>query len=145
MPPVIRPAHPADGAAVVELWQECGLIVSHNDPRADFTFALTGVASCVLVAEDRERRLVGSVMVGHDGHRGWLYYLAVASGCRGRGFGRALVTAAEDWLRECHVPKVQLLVRDTNVAVVGFYEGLGFATAQSVVMGKWLRSPGREE
>ncbi len=133
----IRPAAAKDEAAVVALWRACGLVASYNDPVADFAFALAGACSDVLVGE-AAGRVQGSVMVGHDGHRGWLYYVVADPGSRGVGYGRAMVVAAEGWLRERGVVKVQLLVRETNTAVVAFYERLGFEVAPRVVMGKWL-------
>ncbi len=137
MPLTIRSALPADEDAVVALWRACGLAVPHNDPRADFRFAAGKAGSDVLVGVDGAA-IVGSVMVGHDGHRGWLYYLASDPDRRRRGIGRRMVEAAEGWLRRRGVVKVQLMVRDTNTKVVSFYERLGFETAPRVVLGKWL-------
>ncbi len=128
---------PADEGAVVALWRACGLVVPHNDPLQDFRFAHGRTGSDVLVGAD-EGRIVGAVMVGNDGHRGWLYYLAADPARRGQGVGRRMVEAAEDWLRRRGVAKVQLMVRDTNTAVVPFYEHLGFETAPRVVLGKRL-------
>ena len=141
MPLTIRPSGPDDEADVVALWHTCGLVAGYNDPAADFRFAREGACSDVLVAEDQAGRLSGSVMVGHDGHRGWLYYVASAPHARGDGVGRQMVQAAEDWLRQRGVVKAQLLVRETNTEVVAFYEHLGFETAPRTVMGKWLRPP----
>lgn len=138
MSPNIRPATANDEAEVVALWRECDLLASYNDPAADFRFALAGPASSVLVALDDEGAIIGSVMVGHDGHRGWLYYVAAAVRVRGLGVGRQVVGAAEAWLREAGVAKAQLLVRETNSKVVAFYERLGFETAPRTIMGKWL-------
>jgi ribosomal protein S18 acetylase RimI-like enzyme len=92
----------------------------------------------VLVATDRSERVVGSVMVGHDGHRGWLYYVAADTSVRSRGIGREVVRAAEAWLRERGVRKAQLLVRRSNTGVVAFYERLGFEKSAVVVMQRWL-------
>ncbi len=80
-------------------------------------------------------------MVGHDGHRGWLYYVATHPAARGRGLGRRMVEAGEKWLRDHNVVKVQLLVRETNTAVVGFYDRLGYEVAPRVLMTKWLKPP----
>lgn len=141
MPLTVRSAEPQDEPGLIALWRACDLVASYNDPAADFRFAMAGSASDVLVAQDEAGRLCGSVMVGHDGHRGWLYYVAAAPGARRRGIGRRMVAAAEDWLRGRGVVKVQLLVRETNVQVVSFYEHLGFEVAPRVVMAKWLRAP----
>jgi ribosomal protein S18 acetylase RimI-like enzyme len=135
----IRPALPADEAAVVALWRACELVASYNDPVADFRFAKAGACSDVLVGEDAAGRIGGSVMVGHDGHRGWLYYVSADPQSRGSGIGRQMVQAAEAWLRQRGVVKAQLLVRETNTKVVAFYEHLGFEVTPRVVMAKWLR------
>jgi ribosomal protein S18 acetylase RimI-like enzyme len=130
----IRSALPEDEASVVALWQACGLTVPYNDPAADFRFALGKPNSDVLVLDD----LCGSVMVGHDGHRGWLYYVAVAADRRRQGLGHALVAAAENWLKQRGVPKVHLMVRETNQAVASFYQRLGYDPMPRINMQKWL-------
>lgn len=135
--PVIAPATHEDAAAVVALWQRCGLTRPWNDPHADHARALDAASSTVLVARDADR-IVGSVMVGHDGHRGWLYYLAVAPDRRGQGIGRALFAAAEDWLRAAGAPKVQLMVRSDNEPALAFYTAIGLARQDVVVLGRFL-------
>jgi ribosomal protein S18 acetylase RimI-like enzyme len=134
----VKSAIAEDDQAVVALWRACDLVASYNDPAADFHFARTGSCSDVLVGVNETGEIAGSVMVGHDGHRGWLYYVAASPTSRGKGVGRRMVQAAEDWLRERGVVKVQLLVRETNAKVVAFYERLGFEVAPRVVMSKWL-------
>ncbi len=141
MPLTIRSAVPEDEPDVVALWRACDLVTRQNDPAKDFRFARAGACSDVLIAEDDGGRICGSVMVGHDGHRGWLYYVASTPRSRGSGIGRRIVQAAEDWLRQRGVVKVQLLVRETNTEVVSFYEHLGFETAPRTIMGKWLARP----
>ena len=94
---MIEDANAADAAAVVALWRACGLTRPWNDPDADFALALGNSTSTVLVARD-DAALAGSVMVGFDGHRGWIYYLAVAPDRQRAGVGRALMAAAEAWL-----------------------------------------------
>ena len=131
----IRSATLADEAAVTALWKACGLTVPYNDPSADFRFALGKSNSDVLVTDD----VCGSVMVGHDGHRGWLYYLAVAPSRQRQGVGRMLVSAAEQWLAARGVPKVQLMVRETNEAVAAFYRRLGFEPMPRINFQKWLK------
>ena len=77
-------------------------------------------------------------MVGGDGHRGWVYYLAVDPQRRGRGIGRLLMDAAETWLRERELPKIQFMVRGTNTAVLAFYDHLGYEPQDVVVLGRRL-------
>ena len=137
----IRSAVLEDEQAIVALWRVCGLVVSYNDPATDFRFAKAGACSDVLVGEDESGRIKGTIMVGHDGHRGWLYYVASDPASRGKGFGRQMVQAAEDWLRKRNILKAQLLVRETNTKVVSFYQHLNFEIAPRVVMSKWLKSP----
>ena len=131
----IRNASLADEAAVTALWKECGLTVPYNDPASDFRFALGKPNSDILVMDD----LSGSVMVGHDGHRGWLYYLAVAPSRQRQGVGRALVAAAEQWLAARGIPKVQLMIREHNHAIQTFYEKQGFDLMPRINMQKWLK------
>ena len=135
----IRTADRSDASTVISLWHACKLVTSYNDPLHDFNFAVSGACSDVLVHEDEVGRIDASVMVGHDGHRGWLYYVAASPEARGVGLGRMIVQAAEQWLRERGVVKAQLLVRETNTEVIGFYEHLGYETTPRVVMGKWLK------
>lgn len=121
----------------VALWHVCGLTRPWNDPLADLERALEGPASTVLGAVEAGR-LVGTVMVGHDGHRGWVYYLAVDPELRRQGLGRALMQSAESWLREQGTPKVQLMVRADNEAVLAFYERLGYADQRVAVLGRFF-------
>ena len=134
----VKSADAEDEQTVVALWRACDLVASYNDPASDFRFAKAGSCSDVLVGIDDTGDIIGSVMIGHDGHRGWLYYVAARPASRSQGVGRLMVQAAEDWLRERGVVKAQLLVRETNTKVVSFYEHLGFAIAPRVVMSRWL-------
>ncbi|MET0307955.1 MAG: GNAT family acetyltransferase [Sphingomonas sp.] len=128
----------ADAAAVIALWRACGLTRPWNDPVADFALALRSENAVVLVVRG-ENGIDGSVMTGFDGHRGWVYYLAVAPERQGSGLGRALMAAAEDWLRARGCPKVQLMVRTSNVAALGFYEALGLERQEVVTLGRFLQ------
>jgi ribosomal protein S18 acetylase RimI-like enzyme len=122
---LFRPLTDADIEETVSLWRGCGLTRAWNDPYQDIAFARQGPNSTVLVRYD-DSKLVASVMAGHDGHRGMLYYVAVAASQRRRGLGTAAVRAAEAWLAERGVWKVNLLVRAENEAVAGFYAALGY-------------------
>jgi ribosomal protein S18 acetylase RimI-like enzyme len=134
----IRPFEEPDTEAVVALWRAAGLTRPWNDPWADVRRKQTVQPELFLVAEDDEGAVVGVVMAGYDGHRGWINYLAVSDDARGTGLGRSLVERAEAALLALGCPKVQLQVRPDNTAVVDFYEHLGYATYEVVDMGKRL-------
>lgn len=127
----------AEIEAAVALWEEAGLIRPWNDPRADIRLALAGPTSTVLVSRAGVR-LAATVMVGWDGHRGWIYYLAVARDFRRLGVGTRMVKAAEEWLRARGAPKLQLLVRAENAAVLGFYESLGYRRSDAIMLQRAL-------
>jgi ribosomal protein S18 acetylase RimI-like enzyme len=121
----------------LQLWRETGLTRPWNDPRADLQRALAGPASTVLAVVDGGK-LLATAMVGHDGHRGWVYYLAVAPEQQRRGLGRAMMAACEAWLIERRVPKLNLMVRAENGMAWGFYEALGYAIDDVVVRARRL-------
>jgi ribosomal protein S18 acetylase RimI-like enzyme len=131
----------ADVAAVIALWQACGLTRPWNDPAADIALARRGPHSTVLIGRDRDA-IVATAMVGHDGHRGWVYYVATDPDRRANGYGRAIMNAAEDWLRATGIAKLQLMVRRDNAKAGAFYQSIGYAEAQTIVFAKWL--DGRE-
>jgi GNAT superfamily N-acetyltransferase len=131
----IREIRDDDLGPVVALWHEAGVARAWNDPATDIAFARRGPHSTILVMEV-EGRIVASAMVGEDGHRGWVYYVCAAPEQQGTGLGRAIMTAAEDWLRERGVWKVQLLIREGNERVRQFYEHLGYRDTRSVCFQK---------
>lgn len=137
MPFTIRPFAERDTAAVIALWEARGLTRPWNDPVADIAAKLRVQPELFLVAEEGDA-ILGSVMAGTDGHRGWLYYLASAASRAGEGIGRALVAEAEARLVELGCPKVQLMVRSENAEVIGYYRALGYADSDVVVLGKRL-------
>lgn len=126
-----------DVESVVALWQACGLTRPWNDPYLDIADARRGPTSTVLVAR-RDGAVVAAVMACYDGHRGWLYYVAVAPDLQGDGLGKAAVAAGEDWLRSAGARKVQLMVRTTNDQVRGFYARLGYTDQETTVLGRWF-------
>lgn len=134
----IRSATAKDELQVAALWRASNLVTSYNDPGKDFRFARAKEGSDILVGLNAEKAIVGSVMVGHDGHRGWIYYVASDPKHRNIGIGRLMVDAAEQWLKKKGVVKVMLLVRETNTQVVEFYKHLGFEAIPRVIMQKWL-------
>ena len=129
-----------DTEAVVALWRRCDLTRPWNDPYADLERARVSPTSAMFVGRI-EDVIVASVMVGYDGHRGWVYYLAVAPEARRDGLGRGMMQAAETWLSDRGAPKIQLMVRDSNTAALGFYERLGLERQAVVTLGKRLAGP----
>jgi ribosomal protein S18 acetylase RimI-like enzyme len=141
LPVDIRELRATDREAAIELWEQAGLTRPWNDPARDFDRALGGPTSTVLGAV-HGGAAVATVMVGHDGHRGWVYYLAVAHERRHGGLGRRMMREAERWLRERGAVKLQLMVRDDNPAALGFYQRLGYEDAETTVLARWLVDPG---
>jgi ribosomal protein S18 acetylase RimI-like enzyme len=133
----IAPLEDADVAAVIALWQRCGLTRPWNDPAADIALARQGANAAVLLGRDSDA-VVASVLVGHDGHRGWVYYVAVDPQHRKKGLGRAIMAAAEEWLRARGILKLQLMVRPDNTQVQAFYETLDYDEQERIVYAKWL-------
>ena len=137
----IAPITDADVESVVALWQRCGLTRPWNDPTSEIAFARRGQNATILTGR-AHGALRATAMVGHDGHRGWIYYVAVDPELQGQDFGRAIMGAAEDWLRGQGVEKVMLMVRPDNTKVQAFYDRLGYDVQERVIYAKWL--DGRE-
>jgi ribosomal protein S18 acetylase RimI-like enzyme len=131
----------ADIPDVIALWQACGLTRPWNDPASDIALARRGPNSTVLIGRDGGA-IVATAMVGYDGHRGWVYYVATDPDRRGKGYGRAIMNAAEDWLRAAGIEKMQLMVRADNTKVQAFYQSIGYGEQRRVIYAKWL--DGRE-
>ena len=127
----------ADIAAVIALWRRCGLTRPWNDPAADIALARKGPNAAVLAGHNGSD-IVASVLVGHDGHRGWVYYVAVDPDHRHNGYGRIIMDAAENWLRERGIEKMQLMVRPDNTQVKAFYQSLDYFEQERIVYAKWL-------
>ena len=139
-PVVIGPARADDHDAIVALWTGSGLTRSWNDPSSELGLKLTHDPEGMLVAL-LDDVVVGTVMVGFEGHRGWVNYLAVRSDDRHTGIGRALMEAAEGLLRRRGAPKVNLQVRHANAEVLAFYASLGYVDDEVVSLGKRLDGP----
>jgi ribosomal protein S18 acetylase RimI-like enzyme len=133
----IRELHEGDLSFAIELWRAVDLVREWNDPVGDFRSALAGATSTILGAEV-DGVLVGTAMVGFDGHRGWLYYVAVNPSLQRRGVGSALTRAGEEWLASRGAHKVQLMVRRGNDDPRLFYSELGYAPSDVTVFAKWL-------
>ncbi len=125
----IRAVADGDIDQVIALWSASGVLRPWNDPVKDIAFARCGPHATVLVAIEADE-VIATAMVGEDGHRGWVYYLAVSPDRQGGGLGRAMMDAAEQWLRRRGVWKMQVLVRADNAKVAEFYEHLGYRNAK---------------
>jgi ribosomal protein S18 acetylase RimI-like enzyme len=134
---MVRLALSEDRDAVVALWEACDLTRPWNDARADFQRAVDGASSDILLLE-LAGPLAATAMVGDDGHRGWVYYLAVAPEFQKQGLGRKMMEAAEHWLRERDARKIQLMVRDDNEEAISFYKALGYEVQPVVTIGRRL-------
>ncbi len=138
----IRAFNVNDTDAVVALWERCGVTRPWNDPRLDIARKLTVQPELFLVAE-RDGMIVGTVMAGFDGHRGWVNYLAVEPERQGAGLGRELMTTVERSLEALGCPKLSLQVRAENETALGFYRALGYQPDAVVSLGKRLIRDGR--
>ncbi|MEM7694760.1 MAG: GNAT family acetyltransferase [Pseudomonadota bacterium] len=127
---------PAAINAIAALWRACDLTRPWNDPHADIFRAIAHPTAALLIARDPE--IVGTVMVGDDGHRGAIYYLAVAPTHQRTGLGRDLLSAAEDHLKTNGCPKLNLVIRAENTAVAAFYKACGYAQEDRMMMAKRL-------
>lgn len=131
--PLPEPLYPD----AVALWRAVGLTRPWNDPGQDLRRAMRGPESVVLAALDGQH-LLATAMVGHDGHRGWVYYLAVAPEQQGHGLGRRMLQACQTWVRDRGVPKIQVMVRRGNERILDFYDHLGYESSDVTVLARRL-------
>jgi ribosomal protein S18 acetylase RimI-like enzyme len=135
---LIRPYEPGDEAGVLALWREALFDAApHNDPALSLRKKIAAEDGLLLVAVV-DGAVAGTVMGGWDGHRGWIYSVAVGSRHRRRGIGTALLRRMEAVLAERGCLKLNLQVRAANAAVTAFYRSLGFAVEDLISMGKRL-------
>ncbi|NSL55300.1 GNAT family acetyltransferase [Uliginosibacterium aquaticum] len=134
---LIRLYQASDEAAVIALWEACGLTRPWNDPRLDIARKLSVQPELFLVGE-MDGMVVASVMAGYDGHRGWVNYLGVAPAQRGRGFARVLMSRVEELLMARGCPKLNLQVRQDNEVALGFYAAIGYGQDAALSLGKRL-------
>jgi len=132
----VEPLQDGDIAEVVDLWRRCGSTRAWNDPAGDIALARREANATVLVGRSTGA-VVASVLVGHDGHRGWVYYVTVDPDHRSKGYGGQIMRAAEDWLRARGIEKLQLMVRGDNPEVHAFYQSIGYIEQVRVVFAAW--------
>ncbi len=128
-----------DEKDVIALWVACGLVVPQNNPKQDIERKLRVNPDWFLVGE-LNGEIVASCMVGYEGHRGWINYLAVRPDCQRQGHATQIMEEAESLLRKAGCPKINLQIRATNTEVIGFYESIGYRIDDVVSMGKRLRA-----
>jgi ribosomal protein S18 acetylase RimI-like enzyme len=130
----IRRYRASDRPQLVRLWQRA---FPNDPPRNEPTRmidAKLAVDDLIFVAVEGEQ-IIAAAIAGYDGHRGWLYSVAVNETLRRKRVGSALVRHAVDVLRGLGCVKVNLQVRSTNATVVAFYESLGFEVEDRISMG----------
>jgi ribosomal protein S18 acetylase RimI-like enzyme len=134
----IRPYEDADEPAVAALWRDTlHDAAPHNDPVVALRKKRASGCDLFYVAVD-SGRIIGTTMGGYDGHRGWIYSVAVDPEHRRRGIGSALLRHLEAELRRRGCLKLNLQVRTSNLEVIAFYESLGFTTDAVISLGKRL-------
>ena len=133
----IRRYQDTDRDRLAALWDACNLRTPWNDIDEDLALAATTTSAALFVGE-LDGLLCASCLVGHDGHRGWLYYLATDPAHQGKGLGSRMVRHCEQWLIDQGVPKVQLMIRETNLGARAFYRKLGYGPNPCHLMQRWL-------
>ncbi len=133
----IRSYHPEDQKDLIQLWLDCNLVVPHNNPAKDIQRKLDENPEWLLIAEI-ESEIVGSCMLGYDGHRGWVYYLAVSPSFQRQGIASQLMEYAENELRSMGCPKINLMVRESNLRVIDFYRSINYQQDPVITMSKRL-------
>jgi ribosomal protein S18 acetylase RimI-like enzyme len=134
----VRLYNDADERAVIALWQE---VLPDNAPHNDPAMAIRrkrAVRDDLFFVATLDGAVVGTVMGGYDGHRGWVYALAVKPEHQRRGIGSALLRRLEEALAARGCLKVNLQVRASNAGVIAFYTKLGYDVEERVSMGKRL-------
>jgi ribosomal protein S18 acetylase RimI-like enzyme len=133
----IRPYHPGDQAAVIALWQACGLTRAWNDPAKDIARKLLVQPELFLVGEENGE-LMATIMAGYEGHRGWVNYLAVAPAHQKKSHGRSLMAEVERLLLARGCPKINLQIRTSNTEVIASYKSIGYLQDEVVSFGRRL-------
>ncbi|MBI9077384.1 MAG: GNAT family acetyltransferase [Desulfatibacillum sp.] len=126
-----------DQEETIALWKECGLISPANNPAEDIRRKQEHSPGLFWVGK-LENRVVATCMAGYDGHRGWIYYLAVTFGLRRQGLAKRIVSHAENALLSLGCPKINLMVRKSNGDVLDFYRKIGYQTDSVLVLSKRL-------
>ena len=135
----IRSYRKSDQKEILRLWEECGLVVPWNDPQRDIERKRTVQPELFLIGSIN-KEIIATAMVGYEGHRGWVNYLAVKLKFQRQGIGKQMMEEAEHRLLKLGCPKLQVQIRNTNVDVIKFYQSLGYLQDEVVNLGKRLIS-----
>ena len=122
---------------VIDLWEKCNLIKSWNDPNKDIDRKLKVNDNLFLIVEFN-KVIIGSAMIGYDGHRGSLYYLAVDPKHQRKGVGKMLMKEIEKRLIEVGCPKINIFIRNSNIEVKEFYQSIDYEEQDCLIYGKRL-------
>lgn len=134
---IIRKYEEKDEEQVVNLWEQCNLFVPQNDPHEDIRKKIEFQPNLFFVGTVNDEVIV-SIMVGYEGHRGWINYMAVLPEYQNKGCGHQIVNKGIAELKKMGCLKVNLQVRENNKDVIEFYENLGFSNDRVVSLGKHL-------
>lgn len=126
-----------DEQQVIDLWVACDMVVEWNNPKSDIERKMADSPELFFVGA-AENRIVASCMAGYDGHRGWIYYLAVKPDMQNQGVASNIMKHAENTLKHLGCPKIDLMVRDANEGVISFYRKIGYKEDPVVVLSKRL-------
>ncbi len=126
-----------DKQFVLELWKTCNLIVSWNDPEKDILRKLS-VRDDLFILAEINKKIIATAMGGYDGHRGYIYYLAVLPEFQKKGVGSKILSVVENKLLKIGCPKINLFVRNTNMQVKSFYKKNQYTFQESEIYGKRL-------
>ena len=130
----IRRFRKTDIESVLELWEDCGLVVPWNNPRLDIERKLRHQPELFIVGII-DNNIIATAMAGYDGHRGWVYYLAINPNYQKSGYGKLMMDEAERILLKMGCPKINIMVRDTNLDVINFYKSIGYETQSVSTLG----------
>ena len=133
----IKPYHPDNQQAVINLWQACNLVVAWNDPIKDIQRKMLVDPDLFLIGELSED-IVATVMGGYEGHRGCINYLAVSPEHQRKGYARDMMQQVDALILQTGSPKINLQVRSNNIDVIQFYQAIGYDIENAVGLGKRL-------
>ena len=134
---MMRKFEAADKAGLITLWQRVfPEDPPHNEPSSVIEAKLM-VDDLIFIAES-DKEVIGACMAGYDGHRGWLYAVAVDPAHRRKGIGEKLVNHSLQALKELGCIKVNLQIRSSNTGVADFYQSIGFEVEDRLSMGSFI-------